>query len=175
MSPASVMGVDPSFRRTGWALLTATPQASLKLESWGVIEPKGQGRAEELISIADQFSHVLRLHNPLVACFELPGLWMNGRISRRSVETMAQARGALLMACGREGVSVAEVEFHRVRSVLLGDHMAGKGQVLDLVRALNLLPKAQGRDLEDSDVVDAVMMGLFYLTETQCASLRLFP
>jgi len=43
----AILGVDPSFNRTGWCLLDADA-GGVRLAAAGIIAPKGDGRPEQL-------------------------------------------------------------------------------------------------------------------------------
>ena len=160
---AATLGVDPSFNRTGWALLVGARRPP-SLVACGVIIPRGSSRGERLLSIRRQFEGVLRSLRPALAWFERPGSWQRRGGSRReTVEAMAMARGVMLAACAELGVEVVEVDFQAVRRALLGRHNAGASSVLEFVRGLGVEPPRRPRGGVDLDVANAVLMAAYGL------------
>jgi Holliday junction resolvasome RuvABC endonuclease subunit len=160
---AATLGVDPSFNRTGWALLVGAPH-SPSLVACGVIIPRGSSRGERLLSVRRQFEGVLRSLRPALAYFERPGSWQRRGGSRReTVEAMAMARGVMLAACAEIGVVAVEVDFQAVRRSLLGRHNAGADSVLEFVRGLGVEPPRRPRGGVDMDVANAILMAAYGL------------
>jgi Holliday junction resolvasome RuvABC endonuclease subunit len=159
-----LIGVDPSFRRTGWAVVAVDQCEWPALAASGAILPAGKGRGEGLLSIQRQFRAVLEEFRPSAAVFEQPGKWMR-RVgsSRWSVEAMAMARGVMLAACAELQVEAREVDFQAARGALLGRPNAGADLVLDFVRGLGLEPPRRTRGGVDMDVANALLMAAYGL------------
>ena len=165
---AATLGVDPSFNRTGWALLVGAPH-SPSLVACGAIIPRGSSRGERLLSIGQQLKEALRSLRPAVAWFERPGNWQRRGGSRReTVEAMAMARGVMLAACAEQGVEAVEVDFQAARRALLGRHNAGASSVLDFVRGLGVEPPRRPRGGVDMDVANAVLIAAYGLSLGAC-------
>ena len=157
------MGIDPAFRRTGWAVL-AHDRGQPALLASGSIVPRGNSRGEGLLSIQSQLQAVVQAWCPTSVIFEQPGKWMR-RVgsSRESVEVMAMARGVMLATCAEMRVPAFEVDFQVVRLALLGQQNASKASAAELVSHLGLGLPRRPRGGVDLDVVDAIMMALFGL------------
>jgi len=162
---AGTLGVDPSFNRTGWALLARDFTGRVSLLACGAVVPTGNGRAQRLLSIQRAFRAVLVKCRPSEVVFEQPGKWMR-RVgsSRWSVEAMAMARGVMLAACAELGVEAVEVDFQAARRALLGRHNAGASSVLEFVRGLGVEPPRRPRGGVDMDVANAVLMAAYGLS-----------
>jgi len=159
-----LLGVDPAYRRTGWAIITSDETGDPVVEANGVIVTEATSLASGLLHIEEQFQQVLEAWRPARALLEKPGRWMHkSGTSRHSVELMAMARGAMMKACGRVGIPVSEVDFQQVRLALLGRANAGKAEAADLLRSLGLMPAGSAAGRIDSDVIDAIMMALYGL------------
>ena len=158
----NVLGVDPAFRRTGWALLRLDEAESPTLLASGFIVPNGNTLPEKLRSIEAQFTKVLQARKPYLVLFEKPGIWMRrAGSSRHSVEMMAMARGVMLCACAKIGVPSHEIDFHTVRLVLLGRPNATKTCSAGLLDHLGLTPPRRARGGIDLDVADAMLVALY--------------
>ncbi len=161
---ARFLGVDPSFNRTGWAILARDGCALSSLTACGIIIPRGSSRSERLLSIQRQFEQAVMRWRPAVAYFERPGSWQRRGGSRReTVEAMGMARGVMLAACAELEVPVFEVDFHTVRQVLLGRRNAGAAHVVEFVRSQGLDPPRRPRGGVDLDAANAIMMGVYGL------------
>ena len=160
MSSGGVMGIDPALRRSGWALLANREHPTLLAS--GAVETKSDARGEQLVDIHDRFTEILRDHSPAAVYVEQPGQWMKSGTKRSSVEALAMSRGCIVMAATREGMAVEEVDFHELRRSLLGRWKAGKQDVVDLLRALDLLVLGEDGN-PDLDVADATLAGLYGL------------
>jgi len=156
--------VDPSFNRSGWAILTRDGCGLSSLAACGVIIPRGSDRSERLLSIQRQFEQALMRWRPAVAFFERPGSWQRKRGSRReTVEAMGMARGVMLAACAELEVPVFEIDFHTVRQTLLGRRNAGAAHVVEFVRSQGLDPPRRPRGGVDLDVANAIVMAMYGL------------
>jgi Holliday junction resolvasome RuvABC endonuclease subunit len=166
--PFRVIGIDPAFRRTGWALLERSHGGSTSLVQHGtIVAPRESERAHALLSIQLALVEVMTTWEPDQAVFELPGRWMH-RIgsSRASIETMAMSRGVMLAACCSVGVSVQEADFHTVRTALLGRANARTEEVVAYVVSRFVLPRRPRGQL-DTDVANAILMAVYGLSMAQ--------
>jgi hypothetical protein len=73
------------------------------------------------------------------------------------------ARGVMLAACAEMRGLTFEVDFQAVRLVLLGRQNASKADAVELTKRLGLSPPCRPRGGIDLDVVDAIMMALYWL------------
>ena len=159
------LGVDPSFNRTGWALLGREDGSPPSMVACGIITPSGISRSERLATIQQQFREVLSRWSPREAYFERPGNWQRREGSRReTIEVMAMARGVMLAASAEKGVPVFEIDFHTVRGALLGRGNANADRVVEFVRAQGLPPPSRPRGGVDVDVANAIAMAIYGLT-----------
>ena len=156
------LGVDPSFNRTGWAVLTHEDGSTLSMVACGIVTPSGQSRGQRLESIQRQFSDVLARWTPREAYFERPGNWQRREGSRReTIEVMAMARGVMLATCAEKRVPAWEIDFHTVRRALLGRGNANAAMLVDFVTSQGLPPPFRPRGAVDLDVANAIAMAIF--------------
>jgi crossover junction endodeoxyribonuclease RuvC len=159
-----VLGVDPSFNRSGWAILTRDGCGLSSPAACGVIIPRGSSRSERLLSIQRQFEQAVTRWRPAVAYFERPGSWQRKGGSRpETVEAMGMARGVMLTACAAQGVPAFEVDFRTVRRALLGHGNAGADHVVEFVTSRGLDPPRRPRGGVDLDAANAIMMAVYGL------------
>lgn len=164
MSSSGVIGIDPALGRSGWALLVNREHPTLLAS--GVVETGSDPRGRQLMVIHDGFAAILRHHLPSAVYVEQPGQRIGQETTRSSVEALAMSRGCIVMAATREGLAVEEVDFHEVRRSLLGRWKAGKRDVVDLLRVLDLLTFLDNDKGPDLDVADATLLALYGLLST---------
>ena len=163
MKKGVLLGVDPSFNRTGWAVVSLRGRRPV-LVAYGIISPAGKTRGESLRYIQRQFRQVLEECGAGVAYLERPGTWQRrGGTRAAAVETMAMARAVLLVACADSGVVAHEIDFYRVRVTLLGRANAPASSLVEFLRAQGFDLPRRPRGGVDLDVANAIMMGVYGL------------
>jgi Holliday junction resolvasome RuvABC endonuclease subunit len=165
-----VLGVDPSFNRTGWSFIEKAAGGARLIES-GVIVPRGAGRPSQLLSIKQQFEAVLFRWPAAEAYFERPGAWQRkGGTRRETIEAMSMSRAVMVLACAERGLAVLEVELHVLRRAMLGRVNAGAADVLQLLRSEGFEVPCRPRGGPDLDVANAVLVGLYGLSRPVAAT-----
>lgn len=160
MSPI-ILGVDPSFNRSGWAALDANA-GDARLVGCGVIVPKGNDRALRLFSISEQFETVLQSWCPAEVFLERPGAWQRkGGTRRETIEVLAMGRAAMLLACVRHVIPVMQVDVHVVRQAILGRVNAPGRAVVDTVRARQFEVPERPRGGPDEDIANAILTAIY--------------
>jgi len=158
-----ILGVDPSFNRTGWARI-AFARGRPALLGYGIVVPVGSDRGQKLLSIQRQFRQVLHQQMAGAVYLERSGCWQRrGGTRREAVEAMAMARGVMLAACADSGVRACEIDFYRVRLTLLGRVNAPASSLVEFLKAQGFDLPRRPRGGIDLDVANAIMMGVYGL------------
>lgn len=158
-----ILGVDPSFNRTGWAAVTKSGLAA-ELKQYGIIAPRATERGQQLLSIWTQFREVLDSCAPDAAYFERPGAWQRkGGTRRETLEVLSMSRAAMLLACASSSVPVFEVEVHLVRLAMCGRVNAGAEDIVRVVKQSGIEVPQRPRGALDMDIANAVVMALYGL------------
>lgn len=156
-----VLGVDPSFNRTGWAVLRTSGEGSL-LEATGIIAPRPGERGERLLTIWKEFGLILDRCQPVAVYLERPGTWQRaGGTRRETIEMLSMSRALMIVACADRCVPVHEVEVHVVRRAVFGRVNASGGDVLDFVRSQGYEIPRRPRGGPDADIANAIVMALY--------------
>jgi Holliday junction resolvasome RuvABC endonuclease subunit len=164
-----VLGVDPSFNRTGWCLLEQANSRPRMIAS-GVIVPKGAGRPTQLLSIKQQFEGVLSRWPAAEAYFERPGAWQRkGGTRRETVEAMSMSRAVMVVTCAERGLPVIEVELHVLRRGMLGRVNAGAEDVLQLLRQEGFEVPCRPHGAPDMDIANALVVAIYGLSWSRSA------
>jgi crossover junction endodeoxyribonuclease RuvC len=142
-----VLGVDPGVARTGVAVVDGAPGALRLIHAECLETEPGPVDAERLAALFSALELLVAAHRPSAAAVEQLFFASN----RRSAMRVGQARGVVLCALARAGVSVAEYTPLQVKEAVAGWGGAGKAQVSRMTRALLEVDDIPGSD----DVTDA--------------------
>ena len=146
-----VLGIDPSLDRTGYAVVRA---ATRRVVEAGVIRPQRRAalpaRLAELSGSLDEL-----LGEYAVEQMAVEDLYAHYRHPRTAI-LMGHARGVVLLAAARRGVTVRSFSATRVKKSLTGNGHASKTQMQRAIAATLGLP----RPPEPSDVADAIAVAL---------------
>jgi crossover junction endodeoxyribonuclease RuvC len=146
-----ILGLDPSLTCTGWGIVRAEG-SRLAHVAKGLFEtdPKAP-MAERLHHLHDAIFAVIEAHRPDRAAAE--EVFANK--NPQSTLKLAQARGAVLAACGRAGLPVAEHAARLVKKAIVGTGAAEKTQVQAMLKVL--LPGAM---IQGADAADALAVAI---------------
>ncbi len=121
-----ILGVDPSLRSTGFALLDLETR---RVEGWLARSSPRDGLPERLHTIARVCESILEREHPDRVVVEAVIFHRNPRTAL----VMGAVRGALLLTCARAGFSVEEISPTRAKRVLTGYGQASKEQVARMI------------------------------------------
>jgi crossover junction endodeoxyribonuclease RuvC len=151
---ARVLGLDPGTRVTGWGLLEGNPRNVAAVEFGRLLPRRNLSRPGTLASLTEQLVELLGRLTPDVVVIETP---FTGRFPKAAL-ALAETRGALLVALGRWGGQVVEIEPARAKAAIVGHGRAGKQQVAYVVRhALKLSAEPP------PDAADALALALCHV------------
>ncbi|BBC71080.1 crossover junction endodeoxyribonuclease RuvC [Altererythrobacter sp. B11] len=141
-----ILGLDPSLTCTGWGVLRSE---GVRLSHVA----NGQVKTDTQAPMVDRLHH---LHDAIYAVI---GQYAPDRVAveevflnknPQSTLKLAQARGAVLAACGRASVPVAEHATRLVKKALVGTGAAEKAQVQAMLKVLLPGAKVAGPDAADA-------------------------
>lgn len=146
-----ILGLDPSLSCTGWGLVR-TEGARLTHVANGEVKTNAKAAiAERLDHLHSAIAAVIAAHTPDRAAAE--EVFVNK--NPQSTLKLAQARGAVLAACGAASVSVNEHAARLVKKSVVGTGGADKSQVQAMLKVL--LP---GADIAGADAADALAVAI---------------
>lgn len=146
-----LLGLDPGLRCTGWGIIDTDGNA-LRHVANGVVRPSTDASlADRLAELYHGLIEVIDTHRPAEAAVE------ETFVSRNAVSTLklGQARGVVLLAPARAGLSVAEYPANLVKKSLVGAGHAAKQQIGAMVKVL--LPAC---DVATADAADALAVAI---------------
>ncbi|MFK4003171.1 crossover junction endodeoxyribonuclease RuvC [Qipengyuania sp. NPDC077563] len=146
-----ILGLDPSLSCTGWGVIRAEGSRLAHIANGQVPTPAKAPMAERLAMLQAALAEVIAAHRPLRAAAE--EVFVNK--NPQSTLKLAQARGAVLAACGAAGLPVNEHAARLVKKAVVGTGAADKAQVQAMLKVL--LP---GAAIAGADAADALAVAI---------------
>lgn len=146
-----ILGLDPSLSCTGWGVVRVAGTRLTHIANGQISTDAKTAMAERLAALQAEITAVIAAHDPdRAACEEV-----FSNKNPQSTLKLAQARGAVLSACGAAGLGVNEHAARKVKQSVVGTGSADKGQVAAMVKVL--LP---GSNPKGADAADALAVAI---------------
>jgi crossover junction endodeoxyribonuclease RuvC len=150
-----VLGIDPGTATMGYGVVSGTAGKPARLLECGVVRTRaGELLSDRLAVIFDGVTELMQRHQPDAVAVE--GLF-HGK-NARSALLLGHARGVVLLAAARGGMSPAEISPAEVKRAVTGTGSASKAQVAAMVKRLLNLAAAPS----PADAADGVAIALTY-------------
>jgi len=146
-----ILGLDPSLACTGWGIVRSEGARLSHIANGQIPTDAKAPMAERLHHLHDAVFAVIGQYDPDRAAVEEVFLNKNPQ----STLKLAQARGAVLAACGRASLPVAEHAARLVKKAVVGTGAAEKTQVQAMLKVL--LP---GVAVVGADAADALAVAI---------------
>lgn len=146
-----LLGLDPGLRTTGWGIIDVEDNRLRHAGSGAVRSDAGRDTAERLVELFEGISRVIAEFEPHEAAVEKTFVNRNAE----STLKLGLARGVVLLAPARAGLTVSEYAPNLIKKAVVGSGHAAKEQVAMMVRAL--LP---GAKVEGADAADALAVAI---------------
>lgn len=134
-----ILGLDPGTATTGYGVIRN--KNNIELIEYGAILTKANGyMPQRLCEIYAGVSKLLKKFKPDQVALESLFFFKN----QKTVMTVSQARGVIMMACGKHKAPVIEYPPLRVKNILCNNGRADKKEVQEKVRKilkLKIVPK----------------------------------
>ncbi|HLV06597.1 MAG TPA: crossover junction endodeoxyribonuclease RuvC [Croceibacterium sp.] len=141
-----ILGLDPSLSCTGWGIVRSEGARLSHVANGQVATHPKAPIAERLHHLHEAIVAVIGQHAPDRAAVE--EVFVNK--NPQSTLKLAQARGAVLAACGHTSLSVAEHAARLVKKAVVGTGAAEKAQVQAMLKVLLPGAKIAGADAADA-------------------------
>jgi len=141
-----ILGLDPSLSCTGWGVIRAEGSRLSHIANGQIATQAKAPLPERLAQLQRELAAVIAQHAPARAACEEVFLNMNPQ----STLKLAQARGAVLAACGAAGLEVREHSARGVKKAVVGTGAAEKGQVQAMLKVLLPGARVAGADAADA-------------------------
>jgi crossover junction endodeoxyribonuclease RuvC len=146
-----ILGLDPSLSCTGWGVIRAEGNALAHVANGQIATDPKAAIAERLAALQTGLAEIIAAHRLDRAAAE--EIFVNK--NPQSTLKLAQARGAVLAACGAAGLRVNEHAARLVKKAVVGTGGAEKAQVQAMLKVL--LP---GVTLAGADAADALAVAI---------------
>ena len=157
-----VLAIDPSLRRTGYAVIEQAGTKLRALEYGSILNAARLLPSGCLVAIHRKVQELIERYRPDCAAFEAIIYVQN----MRTAITLGTARGAALLAAAQHGLAIHEYAPRRIKQSVVGLGGAQKGQVSFMVRALLGLTETPA-----ADAADALAIGLTHFQTARTATL----
>ena len=147
-----ILGIDPGLAIVGWGVIEYKNTKFRTLAYGSIQTPAGMRTEERLRAIFDGMNELIEKYRPDAMAVE--ELFFNTNITTGI--RVAEARGVILLAAERAGLSIQEYTPLQVKQAVVGYGRADKNQVQQMTRALlglNSIPKPD-------DVADALAIAV---------------
>lgn len=147
-----ILGIDPGTATTGFGLIEKKG-AKISLIDFGcILTPAKIPLEDRLHTIFDELSDILKKHMPQQIAVEELFFSTNAK----TAISVGQARGVILLAAKKQGLSVAEYTPLEVKMALTGYGKADKKQIQHMVKAVLSLAEVPKPD----DAADALAIAI---------------
>ena len=157
---ATVLGIDPGSRRTGYGVITVSKQPEYVAS--GCIRTTTGDLPQRLGEIYSAVSGIIDEYQPAELAIEQVFVAHNVK----SALTLGQARGAVIAAAVAKALNVHEYAARSVKQAVVGTGAAGKEQVQHMVQVLLQL---SGRP--QADAADALAIALCHVNMSRSSGL----
>ena len=141
-----ILGLDPSLSCTGWGIVRVDGARLSHIANGQIPTRPAAPIAERLAHIQAALAAIISDYRPDRAAVE--EIFVNK--NPQSTLKLAQARGAVLAACGAAGLPVSEHAAREVKKAVVGTGAAQKRQVQAMIGVLLPGAKAAGEDAADA-------------------------
>ncbi|MDN3647183.1 crossover junction endodeoxyribonuclease RuvC [Pontixanthobacter aestiaquae] len=146
-----ILGLDPSLSCTGWGVIRSEGSRITHVANGQIKTDAKAPMAERLAALQSGLAGVIAKYQPERAAAE--EVFVNK--NPQSTLKLAQARGAVLAACGAVGLAVHEHAARKVKKAVVGTGAADKNQVQAMLKVL--LP---GANVAGADAADALAVAI---------------
>jgi len=166
-----ILGIDPGLKITGYGVIDYQPLRP-KLIDGGVIRLNAKSSlTDRLVELESELDSLLSEHQPQVCAVEQ--LYAHYAHPRTAI-LMGHARGVIMLAAAKRGVSIEQFPANRIKQSVTGHGHASKVQMQRAIQSQWNLPKPP----EPADVADALAVALccgMHLDRQRAMSRRVVP
>ncbi len=152
ISEQRILGLDPGFGRTGYALISGNKDKPI-IDSFGLIETyPSSSQSERLTEIISKINVLIKEFKPTLVALEKVFFAANTKTALQ----VGEARGALLVAIEQHHLPIVEYTPPQVKLSVTGDGKADKKQIQKMLQIIF----KQSEVIKSDDAADAVAIAL---------------
>jgi crossover junction endodeoxyribonuclease RuvC len=141
-----IIGLDPGLACTGWGVIAAEGNRLSHIANGQVRTDAKASLPDRLVRLEAALAEVIAAHGPASAACE--EVFLND--NPQSTLKLGQARGVILLALAKSGLSIGEYAPRLVKKAVVGTGSAEKAQVHAMVQRLLPSAKIAGADAADA-------------------------
>jgi len=141
-----LIGFDPGLGTTGWGVIAADGNRLSHVANGQIRTEAAMELAERLMVLHDSLTDLLLTYKPSGAAVE--EVFVN--VNPQSTLKLGQARGVVLLAAARSGMTVGEYSAKHVKKAVVGTGGAEKQQVHAMVSRMMPGIRISGPDAADA-------------------------
>ena len=149
------LGVDPGSHRCGWGIVQGSAGCYKALDYGCITPPEGCTPGERMAFIYDHLSTLAERYHPEELAIEK--LFFNKNVT--SCIVVAEARGVIMLAAQKAGLSIFEYTPADIKKALTGTGRANKNEVTMMVMSYLGLAKKPSPD----DTADALAIAITHI------------
>ena len=157
-----ILGIDPGYAIVGCGIVEYDGSRFVTLDYGAITTPAGMEFTERLAAIYDGLCELLEQYHPDAMAIEK--LYFN--TNQKTAIDVAQARGVILLAAKKHGVSMYEYTPLQVTQSVVGYGRAVKQQIIEMTTRILNLKRAPKPD----DVADALAIAICH-AHSACSQL----
>ncbi len=157
-----ILGIDPGLAIVGYGVIEYKSPKFNTLDHGAILTPANTNVEDRLLSIYDQLDTLIKTHKPDAVAVE--ELFFN--TNQKTVITVAEARGVILLCCKKNGIPLYEYTPLQVKQSVVGYGRADKKQIIHMVKLLLKLENPPKLD----DTCDALAIAICH---ANCSNSRM--
>lgn len=158
-----ILGIDPGTATVGWAIIEHSGCEPQTIAYGHINTPAGMPLERRLAEIAHDLGEIMKKYRPDEAAIEELFFFKN----QKTIITVAEARGAIILTLHNSGLRIAEYTPLQVKQALTGYGRADKTQVQLMVKSVFRLAEIPRPD----DTADALAIAFCHANSRKMTSL----
>lgn len=147
-----ILGIDPGIADTGYGIISQNTGTLTSVCYGSITTPSTVSMADRLVSLEHDLEFIITQYQPQLVAIEK--LFFNRNVTTALI--VGQARGVVLLVCGRHQLPIIELTPSQVKQSISGYGKADKRQVQMMVKIILNLPELPRPD----DAADALAIAI---------------
>lgn len=147
-----ILGIDPGIADTGYGIISQDTGTLTSVCYGSITTPSTASMTDRLVSLEHDLDLIITQYQPQLVAIEK--LFFNRNVTTALI--VGQARGVVLLVCGRHHLPIIELTPSQVKQSISGYGKADKRQVQMMVKIILNLPELPHPD----DAADALAIAI---------------
>ncbi|HPA25577.1 MAG TPA: crossover junction endodeoxyribonuclease RuvC [bacterium] len=147
-----ILGIDPGYAITGWAILESQGQKLQLIDCGAITSDKNEIHANRLKNINQELDKIIKQYQPKILAVEELFFFKNLKTALK----VAEARGVILMTAIQHDLVIREFTPLQVKQAVVGYGRADKNQIQQMIKVILKMTEKIKLD----DTADAVAIAI---------------